>query len=262
VTTTIQATAGTTDVRLRVTSDAAGAVRIELRRSMAGTTSIVRAWPGFEGGWVHRDIDVLFNTPITYEAVLYSAAGAVVATATTGVVTVRHSTAIVRDALLPSLLMPLRLVGADAGDYTTDVRRELLRPWGRRGPIALTDVRSKASGSSKFLTLTAREQTTASRLLASGNILLFSGPFDFDLRWPFYISPGKVATARVGAALSEARLWTMEWDEVDPPPVTEPVPAVTWQQLLDQGRTWQDIRNTSWIDVMYPPLPPIDVMAR
>lgn len=263
MTTILMATARTSDVRLRVTSDAPGAVNIEVLRTMNGRTVQVRAWPLIDGGaWVHNDIDVLFGTPITYVARVYDAAGALleVSPQVAGVV-VRHAGALIRDALVPQQAVTLRLVGMDAGDSSSDVRREVLRPLGRSAPLAITDVRQATEGTTRFLTLTKAEQGQMERLLGSGNILFFTGPVDFSLSWPFYFSAGKVSTARVSGALSDARLWTMDWVEVDGPPVTEPTPAVTWQQLLDQGTKWRDIRITPWIDVMYPPTSPVRLRA-
>lgn len=258
MTTTLSATARTTDVRLLVTTNAAGAVDIEVLRTMAGRTVQVRAWPKIDGDWAHGDIDILFNTPITYVARVYDAAGTLLETSNTVKnVFVANAHAVVRDALVPAQRVTLRLVGKEAGDSTTDVRRELLRPLGRTNPMAITDVRQGSTGTATFLTLTKAEQGQVERLLGSGNILLFTGPVDFSLTWPFYFSAGAVSQARVSAALDDARLWTMDWTEVDGPPVTEPLPAVTWQQLLDQGKKWRDIRLKPWIDVMYPPTEPV-----
>lgn len=253
MTTTLTATARTTDVRLLATTTAAGAVHIEVLRTMAGRTVQVRAWPSIDKDWAHSDIDILFSTPITYVARVYNTAGTLLETSNTvsGVV-VANDKAVIRDALVPAQKVTLRLVGKEAGNSTTDVRRELLRPLGRTNPIAITDTRQGSTGTTTFLTLTKPEQGQIERLFGSGNILLFTGPVDFSLTWPFYFSAGAVTQARVSAALDDARLWTMDWVEVDGPPVTEPLKPVTWQQLVDQGTKWRDIRLTPWVDVMYP----------
>lgn len=257
MTTTLSATATATEVRLRVITDAPGAVLVEVLRAMGGRTVQVRAWPGIDGAWVHTDIDITYGAPLTYQARVYDAAENLLeVSATAGPVTATSTTAYMRNALIPVQKVPLRMVGQEAGDSTTDVRRELLRPLGRSRPIAITDVRQGSEGTASFLTLTKDEQASVERLLESGDILLFAGPQGFSLTWPFYFSAGGVSVSRVSAALSDARLWSMDWSEVEPPPVTEPVPPVTWQELLDKGTTWESIRLTPWVDVMYPPVVP------
>jgi hypothetical protein len=253
----LTAAAGPLDVRLRATGSVPGAARIEVLRTMLGTRSVVRAWPGFDGAWVHTDIDVLQGTPLTYEAVLYDASGAILATTPpTAAVAVPPSGAVLRDALVPAHRVPVRLAGQTSGDTTSDVRREVLRPLGRSAPLAITDVRQRATGTTSVLTLTRTEHDQLRSLLDSGNVLLFTGPVGFDIARPFYLTAGALTVSRVSAALDEARLFTYDWMEVDGPPVLEPTPAVTWGQLLDTGTRWADIRRTPWVDVMFPPAAP------
>lgn len=256
MTTTLTATPTSTDVRLLVSTDAPGAHGIEVWRTMAGRETMVRAWPLLDGGaWAHMDIDVLFNVPLTYEAVILDEAGNVLDTRTEGPVTVTNGSAYLRDALVPESKLAVRLVGMAAGDSSTEVRRELLRPVGRQSPVAITDVRSSATGDTALLTMTDAESRQLDLMLNKGAVMLFTGPADFDIRWPLYLSFGEVSTERVSAAQSPARLWGLGWTEVDPPPVVEPTPAQTWQQLLDAGKKWQTLRGTSWLEVLYPPVP-------
>jgi hypothetical protein len=258
VTTVLTATAGPTEVRLRVTSDAPAAARIEVRRAMTGTWALVRAWPGFDGAWVHTDIDVLFGTPLDYEAAIYDTAGTLLETSppVRGVV-VEHPGALLRDALVPAHRTPLRIVGQQAGDTSSDVRRELLRPLGRTAPLAITDVRQQATGTTTALTLTRSEADRLHGLLATGNILLFTAPAGFGITAPFYLSAGPLSKQRPSAALHDARLWTFDWVEVDGPGVLAPTPATTWGDLLARGTRWADIRRTPWVDVLYPPDAPV-----
>lgn len=248
------AAAGPTDVRLRATGTVPGAARIEVLRTMAGNRATVRAWPGFDGAWVHTDIDVLFGTPLVYEArVLDNAGGVLLESQPTAPVVVQFPGVLLRDALVPAHRVPVRLTGQTSGDTSSDVRREVLRPLGRAAPLAITDVRQRATGSSSVLTLTRAEQDQLHTLLGSGNVLLFTGPAGFDLGRPFHIAVGTVGVSRVSAALDQARLFTFDWMEVDGPPVLEPTPAVTWAQLLAAGTRWVDIHRTPWVDVMFPP---------
>jgi hypothetical protein len=255
MTTTLTATAAATEVRLVASTDAAGARAIEVWRTMRGTTAQVRAWPLLDAGaWAHNDIDILFGADLEYEALIFDDQGKLLESSPkTGPLRVVHGSALIRDALLTTTKMPVRLVGMEAGDGVTDVRRELLTPVGRRAPVAITDVRSASSGTTSVLTLTEAEHAQMNAMLDRGSVLLFTGPHDFDIQWPLYVHFGTVETRRVSGRLDQARLWVLEWVEVDPPPVVEPVPARTWQQLLDDGQTWQTLRASAWLDVLYPP---------
>lgn len=252
---TLTATAGTAEVRLVVSSSTPGAVRVEVLRTMTARTSPVRAWPVFGGLWTHQDVDVLFGTPLRYTATVYGADGTALETSETVEAMVQNPGAMIRDALVPSRRAPLQLVGIAAGDSTTDVRRELLYPQGRSAPIAITDVRQRAVGSTTAVTRTAGEEDVLRRLLDSGNVMLFTGPADFDVRWPLYVSLGTVTTSRVSARQDEARLWSMDWVEVDAPPLAAPQPGRTWRALLERGTRWRDIYRTPWGEVLYPPEP-------
>lgn len=257
MTITLTATAGAMDVRLRATGSVAGAARIEVLRTMRGSRAPVRAWPAFDGAWVHTDIDVLFGTPLVYEARVLGTAGAVLAeSGPTEPVVVAFPGVLLRDALVPAHRVPVRLAGRTSGDTSSDVRREVLRPLGRSAPLAITDVRQRSTGSSAVLTLTSAEHDQLHTLLGSGNVLLLTGPADHGMR-PFYLAAGAATVARVSSAMDEARLFTIDWMEVDGPPVLEPTPAVTWGQLLDTGTRWADIRRTPWVDVMFPPGAPV-----
>ena len=251
------------EVKLRAESDNALTQTIEVYRQMRGATAQVRGPSDFANHiWVINDIEILFNTPITYEAYARNEAGTVIESATAGPVTIVKDTAYLRNVLVASAKMPVRLVGQESGDYESEVRRELLRPLGRSAPVVITDIRSSATGASSILTRSAAEARQLDSLLASGDVLMFTGPVDWDLRWPIYMHPGTASEKRVGAALSEDRIRYFEWVQVDPPPygLFESVQATTWQDLLTAGKTWGAIRSTSWNDLMYPP--PVPVILR
>lgn len=254
MTTTVSAVAGAFDVRVVVSTDAAGADGIVLRRTMGGRSSVVRAWPTITGGaWAHTDIDVVFGVPIKYEAEIYDSGGTFLeASAVTAAVTVATDSAVMRDAVVLVNRAKIRFVGVGAGDAASDVRRELLHPLGRRAPVAVTDARSSYTGTAELLTLTRAEATQLVNLAAAGGVLVVTGPAEWDETWPLYVAVGKVQRSRVGASLSDARLWSVEWVEVDPPELLEPVPAVTWADLATAGETWQTLRQRSWLDVLYP----------
>lgn len=250
--TTLTAEAIPSAIYLTCDTDAAGAATIVVQRSMQSRVQDVRAWPGIAAAtpWVHYDIDVLFGTPITYQAFIYDDAGVLLETSTeVGPITLSDPHMIVRDSIDYNQTMRARIV-ENFGTSTT-VRQELLRPLGRTAPLAITDVRSGRSGSVALLTLNDAERSALTALLATGNVLQLTGPADIEASWPLYFTATTVTSESVRWQQG-AWLWTVDWIEVDAPPVTEPVPATTWQDLLDAGTTWNDILQTSWFDVMYP----------
>jgi hypothetical protein len=252
---TLYVTPTATDVNLRAITDNPAAATIVTTRTMTGKSTVVRATPNLtDGVWAARDIEILFNTPIVYSSVLRDAAGNLLETADAAPVTVVNQSAYLRDVLVSSAKMPVRIVGKESGDTSTEVRRELLRPLGRKAPVVITDVRASLAGSTSVLTMTSGEMRQFNSLLETGRVLMFTGPADWDIYWPLYIHAGNAKVARVGEMLSEARLTTFEWVEVDPPPtgLFDPVEPQTWGQIVDAGTLWLDIRFVPWLNVMYP----------
>jgi hypothetical protein len=253
----LDADPGKQEVLVRVVTDHPSAVSVTVTREMRGTRKVIRGGDRgavVDGIWAQRDYEVLFNIPVTYDAVTYDAAGAALEHAVSPTVQVVYDQAYLRDVLVPSLRTPLRLVGTGSGDSSSEVRRELLRPMGRRTPVVLTDVRSSGSGTSEVLTVTAQEESLLRKMFDSGRVLILTGPADFDVMWPLYVSIGDVQVSHPGAAHSPARVFTFDWVEVDPPPpgLYDPLNAVTWQNLVEARTLWNDIAATPWIDVMYP----------
>lgn len=262
--TILTANPGPAEVRVVVSTDNPAAHGIKLWRRMArpyddqfDDYAQVRAWPFLSGGaWAHNDIDILFGLDLTYQAEVYDDRGVLLESSEiVGPVVVSNPNTILREALLPQSMMTVRLVGMKAGDSESSVRSEILRPVGRSAPVVITDVRGALTGSTTMLTLTNTEQRTMSRLLDTGGVLLFTGPWDIDITWPIYMAFGAVSISRVSGRLSQARLWNADWVQVDPPPVIQPIPARTWQDILDAGLTWQALRGSTWLDVLFPRAP-------
>lgn len=248
-------------VLLRMTTDAAGAASTTFRRTMRGVTQIVRGAdmaPLTTGAYAVRDYEVLYNTPLTYSATVYDAAAVAIAHADV-TIEVPGTSVWLRDVVVPSLSCPVRMTGKEAGDYATEMRTSMLRPLGRSNPVVVTDVRSGATGQTSFLTLSTAEFTSLDTLLATGHVLLYTGPAEWDIRWPRYVVITDTAVKRVSEALDQARLWNVSWTEVDPPPPNQytPVNPTTWQDLQDASTHWLDIVSTPWIDVLFPVTPAV-----
>jgi hypothetical protein len=199
------------------------------------------------------DYEILFNSPIEYIARVHDAAGALIETARAPAVTVPGDEVWLRNVARPALSMPIQVVHMESGDNTDETRAAMLRPLGRRNPVVLTDVRSGASGTISVLTADDDEHISLRYLFASGDVLLLTGPADYDILWPLYIAVGATAMRRVSGALDTARLFTWDWTQVDPPPAGARLKTRTWADVDAEFASWDDVLLTQndWADLLY-----------
>jgi len=240
-------------VRLEFTTDAPGATHVVLRRVQDGNSALVSRVPVVPGPATHvyNDHSILMNLPVVYSAAAVDAGGVVLERSpTTSAVTVAGTSAWLVDTAVPALSVPIRIVGKEGGDSGSTARAALLEPLGRRTPIAVTDVRSGASGTTIILTATHLDERRMREILASGRSLLFTGPKDFDLLYPLRFTAGAVGVARVSEALDEHRLFTIGWVEVDPP--DGGAGGNTWDWYVSQGRRWVEwvVPGKLWQDIV------------
>lgn len=258
MTTTFTATAmpGSQRVDLRLITDTLGAQTVSVKRTLQGSSAIARGGDGADissGFWVMSDYEILYQTPIVYEAKIYDSAGTLLEVVLAPAVTVAEDNIWLRDVLKPIASLPVRVVGMEASDSTSEMRQNFFRPLGRPNPVVLSDVRSGDSGTTSVLAMTFAEQRSLRALLSSGHVLLLTAPADYEATWPLYISVGQVAVEKVGEAYTQARLMSFQWVQVDPPPGVVLPDVTLWGELLDAGYIWDDIDTTAWLDVLYPP---------
>ncbi|MGB8020745.1 MAG: hypothetical protein WCF04_05910 [Candidatus Nanopelagicales bacterium] len=241
MTTTLTATASGQRVILRAETTLPD-TPITIRRTMGGTTGIVRDADTVIGGAVIvSDYEVLYNTPLSYTAT----AGAETATATA---TITETRAWLRSVLRPELSIPVWITEHAESSRTT--RTVLLRPVGRRNPVAITDIREGQSGASVLVTWDDPGRAGMLGLIADGGVLLLTGPADWRLG-PLYLVPLGVSETRPGnLADTPIRRWAVEWAEVDPPPGTLAVAKRSWTDVLALG-TWADVEPYTWLGVLY-----------
>ena len=243
-------------VRLAFGTDAAGAVAVILSRVQVGNTRVVYEVPipGPSASAVYTQVDhsVLIDGPASYMATAVNAAGvALERSPSTSAVIVAGDSAWLIDPSQPVFSMPVRLVGREAGDSGTSERAALLEPLGRRNPVAVTDVRSGASGTTTILTATGGDERRLRGILASGRPLLFTAPVGFDILYPLRFTAGSVSVARISDAQDSHRLFVIGWTEVDPPSTVVPS-GNTWGWYVGQGRLWSDwiTAGKTWSDVV------------
>jgi hypothetical protein len=159
------------------------------------------------------------------------------------------------DPVVPQLSQWFELV--EIGDLTFSARQQLFDVLGREAQIAVSQVRSWASGEMRLMTYTPEQQAVAERLFGVGRILYWRNP---DPRYPengWYVAIGDVVAGRPGATVGWApeRIWRIPFVKVERPEgliaasssVTWSTvkASYTWQQLRDQRKDWLDAAITA-----------------
>lgn len=242
-------------VRLAFGTDAAGAVAVILSRVQVDNAKFVHRVPipVPSATAVHELVDhsVILGSPVIYQATAVDAAGKILERSpSTSAVTVLGDSAWLIDPARSSLSVPIKLVGREAGDSGTSERAALLEPLGRRNPVAVTDVRSGASGTTTILTATGDDERRMRKILASGRQLLFTAPAGFDILYPLRFTAGSVSVARISDAQDPHRLFSIGWNEVDP--ITGAPYGNTWDYYITLGRRWVEwiVTRKTWNDAV------------
>lgn len=120
------------------------------------------------------------------------------------------------------------------------ISRDIQRVWGRTDPVVISGVREMPAGQLVLLTLELEEQANFLHIIRDGSLIAFA-PWknNYGLPGVSYYAVGNVTESRVSPIASEpARRWTLEVQQVSPPPASYRFP--------DYGMTWREFRETTW----------------
>ena len=126
------------------------------------------------------------------------------------------------NAYVPTARFPITVESWKALSYVAP--GEVLRPYGRPDPVAVTDVRSYPSGTLVLITPDAPTRELLTALLAPGDVVGFHpGDPAYGLPDPVYLRVGKASMSRVSKlAWVPDRRWTLDAQVVDNPMVVTP----------------------------------------
>lgn len=239
---TLTATISGQRVHLRAVSDTPAPVITVTRSTTGGPPITVRGADQVpSSAVVVDDYEITYQAPLTYTADDGQES-------TTVTVTVEESRAWLRSVLYPELSIPVWI--ASHAEATRTARTTLLRPMGRRNPVAITDVRGGLAGDSVLYTWDDTGRDGMIRLLSDGGVLLLTGPASWRLG-PLYCVFGDVAEGRPGnLAETSIRRWACNWVEVDPPPGDVPAAKRTLQDVKDLGDL-AVVARYRFIDLLY-----------
>lgn len=104
-------------------------------------------------------------------------------------------------------------------ELSYDSTGDVVRPYGRRDPVAVTDVKPTPSGTLVLVSLDLDEQQWLDQLIAAGRIIGFRpGDAQFGLPAECHLYVGKVVQSRVVRRASAVeRRWTLDVQIVDAP---------------------------------------------
>ena len=123
---------------------------------------------------------------------------------------------------------------------TFGISRDVQRVWGRPDPVVISGVREMLSGQLVLLTLEPSEQKNFLNIINNGSLIAFA-PWknDYGLPGVSYYAVGNVTESRVVTLANQsARRWTLEVQQVSPPPATYKFP--------DYGLSWRELRESTW----------------
>jgi hypothetical protein len=241
------------DVVYRLTS-AVTSVSIG-RQDPTGFSQLIRygeAIPISGGYLVVTDYEAPFDVPLTYTVTQAVPAGSDAGTSTVvvlpsnGLTWLKDPTAPGRNLIIPVITSLTGMTrAAQSGVFTI---------LDRANPVIVSTVRAAMSATLTCHTLTEGQEQQLIALLATGDVLLLSGPA--SQLGAKYVAVGDVATELVGLVTEPARLWTLPIQVVDRPVgVTSPNNVsrswravrstyATWGDLAATGKTWQQLLDS------------------
>ena len=203
------------------------------------------------GLWLGFDYEAPQNVPLTYKAYLTDDLDEEITLIAVMTGVVNYGGDYLMAVGRPELAMNIFVEYGGAGALSRDVVRDVVQVVGRPSPMIVTWGRNMWVGGFNFLTL---EEFERRRILAimSFPVVMFVSRAGYGFDQPVFLSPGTVTEERTtGLGSEQSRRWMIDFNEIARPPSYYPPPlaAVTWQDRLDEDRTWQeliDIPPESW----------------
>lgn len=226
-----------------------------LRVHQDGTRHPVRGMSAVSGGvgfaW---DYEAPLSAPVTYEAM----DGGTLVSSAPGALVVPHCTALLTVPGMPSfggVVSPIGKVSPRRARAAVEI--DII---GRGTDITKYDVLKSASFDLTLRTKTDAEAYALTAMVAIAPILLLRMPGTRVTDW-CYVGVRSLAEApfvhykaEPGASPSDVAYWaTWSLDcRVEDAPIGDVVgaPNSTWQALKDTGKTWDQIKDLTWLDVL------------
>lgn len=135
-------------------------------------------------------------------------------------------------------------------EYKYGISRDVQKVWGRRDPVVISGVREMWASSLSLLTTTITDRDKLLAIVQAGSTIAMSPrKASYGLDGVVYFAVGGVTESRIDGALAseESRRWTMEVQQIAPPPAEYRLPsyALTWRELADRDK-WRDVADRQW----------------
>lgn len=230
----------------------AGATIQILRVHPSGRFTFVRSANGipFAQGGVYYDHEAPIRRACTYTAFVHNSDGTLWAESNEDSCYWDTDQDWIKDPGLPARDMRMTVESMPTYEYDSPVG--IFPVMGRPAPVVVTDVRHSATGEVNIITQQAQDRDQLHLLTSTGHVLLLQTPPERGVG-NMYVALQKTTEQRVvRKGVEDARLWTLQYVEVDEPSGAGVAGGTTWSDVVASYDSWSDtlLHESTWIDLI------------